>query len=180
MWEYEGQRRQPYRAVKTRLDRTESFQVDGQPVDVAVIRDQAFTAGELTEVAFDYYGQADDGTVHYFGEDVNYFEHGKLVGHEGAFRYGKDTETLGVAMPADPQPGETFVFERAPGVSVETNTVGEESPTAKVPAGTFDSTLAIHGYVKLEHEREVKLYARDVGTVQESSKTSLVKLVSVR
>ena len=41
----------------------------------------AYGDGRVLEVARDYYAQADDGSVWYFGEDVDNYEDGVVVDH---------------------------------------------------------------------------------------------------
>lgn len=166
------------RNVKKLLSRTEVFDVGGRKVEAAVVEDRAYVNGELHEVADDFYAQADDGTVHYLGEDVNYYEKGKVVGHEGAFRYGDQTQTLGVAMPADPRPGDTFSIEDVPGVGSETNTVKEVQPQAKVGGHIYRNVLVIDGHVVPDNEDEVKSYAKGIGTIREAGPGSDEQLVS--
>ena len=37
------------------------------------MEDRAYVDGQLEEIALGYFGQADDGAVYYFGEDVNIY-----------------------------------------------------------------------------------------------------------
>ena len=96
------------RVVRTLLDRTEKFKFDGDKVRVAVIRDKEWEDGELVERTLDYFGQGDNGNVYYFGEDVDDYENGEIVGHDGEWRYGRDTNKLGLIMPDNPKIGDTW------------------------------------------------------------------------
>ena len=167
-------------SIKTRLDATKAFTVDGRTVQAVIVEDRAYEDGVLHEVALDYYAQADDGTVHYLGEDVdNYDEDGTtVINHDGAWLYGVDTKTLGTAMPADPQPGDKFTFEKVPGQGSETNRVTALDATVSVPAGTFTNALEIEGFLNPGHERETKWYASGVGLINEEDDTGSVGLVS--
>lgn len=156
------------RTVRTLLDETEPFTVGGQDIEAAVVEDRAFKEGQLHEVAHDFYAQADDGTVYYLGEDVDYYEKGKVVGHEGQFRYGEDTDVLGVAMPADPKPGDEFSFEDIPDVGSERNRVATVGDQATIGGTSYDDVVAIEGRVLPDKEDEVKYYARDVGLIRET------------
>jgi len=166
--------------VLTRLDRTRRFTVAGRQVDAAVFEDKAFEDGKHVETALDYYAQADDGTVYYLGEDVDVYERGRVVGHPGAFRYGRDTSTLGIAMPARPRRGQRFTFERIPGRGSERNRVVSTSACVRTPAGVFRRALRIAGYLLPEREHETKYYARGVGLVAEFGGGGGVRLHSVR
>jgi hypothetical protein len=163
---------------RTLLDRTEPFTVGGEQIEAAIVEDRAFEDGELHEVALDYYAQADDGTVYYMGEDVDNYENGKVANHEGAFRYGEETDTLGVAMPANPTVGDEFSFEDVPDVALERNTVASVGgPEALQDGTTYDDVVAIDGYVLPDEEEETKYYARDVGLIREVGPEEEVQLV---
>jgi hypothetical protein len=118
--------------------------------------------------------QADNGTVYYLGEDVNIHRKGKVVGHSGAFRYGRDTTTFGIAMPAHPTGARRSTFERIPGQGSERNRVTDARPRFVTPTRTFNRALGIKGYVLPEREKEIKYYARGVGLIGELSATSNV------
>jgi hypothetical protein len=165
---YEGtDEGQKAKSVHTVLDRTETFTVAGNTVEAVVIQDRAFLDGELIEVAKDYTAQADDGAVYYFGEDVNYYENGKLTNHKGSFRYGEDTQNLGILMPADPQVGDTWKFEDVPGITVETDKVADPPPRLTVGGETYTDVLRIDADVQPDNERESKYYAKGTGVVRE-------------
>lgn len=171
------------RSVRTLLRGTKTFQVNGKAVNAAIVEDRAWENGNLHEVALDYFAQADDGTVHYLGEDVDIYDPTgtTVVSHEGAFLYGVDTKTLGVAMPANPQPGNRFTFEKIPGVGSETNRVVSVTATVAVPYGTFtNSALEIDGFLSPGGERETKWYARGVGVIKEADATGATELVSLK
>ena len=166
------------RAVKTRLDRTQPFTIGRQRVEAAIVEDRGFQDGELHEIALDFYAQADDGTVYYLGEDVNYYKKGKVIGHEGAFRYGRDTEVLGVAMPAEPKPGAEFKFENVPKVGSEQNRVAKLGGEASIEGTNYTEVLAVEGLVLPDREKEVKYFARGVGLLRETGPGSDVRRVS--
>lgn len=91
-----------------------TFQVGGQTVEALTVEDREFDAGgELIEATRDYFAQDDDGSVYYMGEDVDEYSHGKITGHSGAWLFGKDTQRLGLLMPAHPKIGDKFKSEDA-------------------------------------------------------------------
>jgi hypothetical protein len=155
------------RSVRTVLDRTKRFDVAGQRVEAAIIRDDAYEDGRLVERTFDYFGQADDGTVYYFGEDVDNIRRGKVVNHKGSWLYGRDTDVLGVAMPADPKVGDQFRFEDVPGVTAESNRVEEAGMRARAGGRDFTGVIRIQEFIQPEGEVEYKLYAPGVGLIVE-------------
>ena len=68
-----------------------------------VVKDRVWADGELIESTHDYFAQDDAGTVHYFGERVDNLRDGRVVNHDGSWLYGRDTDVIGVLMPAQPQ-----------------------------------------------------------------------------
>jgi len=157
------------RSEKKLARRTEPFKVGGETIQAAIVEDRGYHDGRLREIALDYYAQATDGTVYYLGEDVDYYDRdGTVVGHHGAFRYPKDTKFLGVAMPANPSPGDRYTTEQVPHQGSDRSHVVSSGSKVEVPAGTFRNALKVKGYVLPDDESEVKLYVRGVGLVSES------------
>jgi len=121
-----------------RPDVHKAFQVGGQTVEALTVEDREFNAGgELIEATRDYFAQDDDGNVYYMGEDVDEYSHGKITGHSGAWLFGKDTQRLGLLIPAHPKVGDKFKSEDAPPITWEADEVVSLSETVTVPAGTF-------------------------------------------
>jgi hypothetical protein len=165
------------RVERTRKEGTKTFTVSGQAVAAMIVEDREFIDGELAEVTLDYLAQADDGTVYYLGEDVDDYEDGQIVGHEGAWLYGVHTQTLGVIMPAQPKVEDKFQPENVPGITREDAEVVSLSETVIVPAGTYTNVLKI----KETHpagEIEYKYYAPNVGVIKEEPEDGEVNLIS--
>jgi hypothetical protein len=119
---------------------------------------------ELIEVSRNYFAQTQDGTVCYFGEDVDIYEDGVIVSHEGAWRADAPGNAPGIFMPANPQPGMTFQQEIAPGVAEDTATILRFT-TVTVPAGTFTNALLVRDFNPLDGSRGTKVYAPGIGLV---------------
>ncbi len=158
------------RSERTRLDTTsvatKVFRIKGQTVPAVTVEDRDFEDGDLVEVTLNYFAQADDGTVYYLGEDVDIIEDGVIVGHEGAWLFGVDTQELGVVMPPAPKVGDTWLYENVPGVTTELNEVVAANDTVTTPLGTFNNCLQIEGTVSPDNEVEMKWYAPGVGEVE--------------
>ena len=67
-----------------------------------MIEEKDFEDGELVERTLDYFAQHKDGSVYYFGERVDDYEDGKVVGHKGQWLSGEGKNRHGVFMPAQP------------------------------------------------------------------------------
>src|SRR4051812_33260924 len=58
--------------------------------------------GELVEISRNYFSNCwASRDVYYFGEDVDIYKNGKVVGHEGAWLAGRHGALPGIAMPED-------------------------------------------------------------------------------
>ena len=168
------------RVVRKPLDRTKRFTHNGEPVRAAVIRDSEFEDGELVERTFDYFAQDDRGTVWYLGEDVNEIENGKVVGHGGAWLYGKDTDRMGVGMPANPRVGSRWRHEDVPGGPFEADKVVAILDKATVRGKTYRDVLKVRELTDSNDEPEFKLYAPGVGNIQERPPGGRLGLVGCR
>jgi len=75
----------PFRTETTLLPDTRIIEwTDGQRVETLVSQYVAYLDGRIQEAALDFYAQADDGSVWYFGEDVyNYDEDGLIADTSG-------------------------------------------------------------------------------------------------
>jgi hypothetical protein len=168
------------RVVRTPLDRTKMFRHDGQPVRAAVIKDREYEDGELVERTFDYFAQDDRGTVWYLGEDVDEIEDGRVVGHGGAWLYGKDTNKLGVGMPAHPRVGSRWRHEDVPGGPSEKDKVVAILDRATVRGKTYRDVLRVRERTESGGEPEFKLYAPRVGNIQEQPPDGRIGLVGCK
>jgi hypothetical protein len=108
------------------------------------------------------------GNVNYFGEDVDFYEDGRIVDHEGGWRSGVDGATFGVLMPGTVRPGMTFLQENAPGVALDEAEVLSIGGTERTPAGTFNGVLRINETSSLEPGAEdLKVHAPGVGLIRD-------------
>jgi hypothetical protein len=149
-----------------RPEHHKSFQMGDQTVEALAVEDREYENGELKELTLDYFAQADDGTVYYLGEDVDEYQHGKVVGHSGGWLLGKETHQPGVLMPAHPKVGDKFRSEDVPGITREDDEVVSVSETVTVPAGTWQNCVKIKESPS-DGKTEYKLYAPGVGCVKE-------------
>jgi hypothetical protein len=149
-----------------RPDRHKTFEIGGQTVDSLAVEDKEYEDGEIAEVAIDYFAQDDEGTVYYLGEEVDEYDKGKIVGHEGSWMFGKDTKTPGVLFPANPKVGDKFKSEDVNKDIHEEDEVISLSETVKTPAGTYRNCIKVKE-VLADRSIEYKFYARGVGVVRE-------------
>lgn len=158
----------------TVLDETKF--VDG--VETRAVEDRETKNGQLVELTRDYYAiDAATRDVYYFGEDVDVYRDGKVIGHEGAWLSGAMGAKFGLMMPGTVEPGMRFYQEQAPRVAmdrVELVSVGQRITT---PAGTFENCVHFRESTPLEPGvTDHKWYAPGVGCVKDGS-MPLVRIV---
>ena len=154
------------RTAKPRMHRT--FDIGGQKVEALVVEDREFEDGEVSEVAIDYFAQSDDGTVWYLGEEVDEYKGGKVIGHKGAWMFGRDTQTPGVLFPGQPRVGVKFKSEDVSKTISERDEVLSVSETVKTPAGVFHDCVKVRERLA-DGKTEYKYYAKGVGVVMEQT-----------
>ena len=166
---------QASRVVRTRLSGTRSFPYNNTQVLAIIVSDTVYTAGQITEVALDYFAQSDNGDVFYFGEDVDEYVNGQIVSHEGTWHLGVDTDVPGMFLPASPKIGDKFRSEDVPGITRENDEVIAIDETVTVPAGTYQHCVKTKEILS-DGAVEYKLYAPGVGVVREVPEDGLVDL----
>jgi hypothetical protein len=150
------------RVERTVLERT--AMVAG--VETHVLEHKQFIDGEIHEIAYNYYVEASDGTVCYFGEDVEFYEDGELVDTHGTWRAGVDGARPGVIMPAQPAVGQRYYQENAPGVALDMGRVSAIGESRTIGGVTYDGLVVIQDSNPLEDcSEEEKVYAPGVGEI---------------
>ncbi len=136
-----------------------------------VVEERETQGGELAEVSRNYFAiNPSTADVYYFGEDVDIYQHGKMVGHEGAWLHGRDGARFGLMMPGKPTIGLRYYQEMAPKVAMDRAAVVSVTASLKTPAGAFDRCLKTLETTPIEPgAREFKVYAPGVGLVQDGS-----------
>src|SRR3990170_3400000 len=114
--------RLPFRTEVTLLPETKTIAWNGQQVETRASQYVAFLDGRVHEVALDWYAQADDGSVWYFGEDVFNYEDGVV---------------------ADPHVGDVYRPENIPGLVFEEVTVRAVRQTMHGPRGRVDGAILV-------------------------------------
>jgi hypothetical protein len=144
-------------------------------VTTRVLEERETEDGELIEVSRNFFAQTADGTVCYFGEDVDIYEGGAIVSHAGAWRAGDNGALPGIMMPASPAEGMAFRQEVAPGIAEDRAVIEATGESVTTPEGTFANTVRFRETTPLEPGAEsTKIFARDIGLVVDD----VVRLVS--
>jgi hypothetical protein len=129
-------------------------------VTTRVVEEREWLNGSLSEVARNFFVQAPDGTVCYYGEDVDEYQGGQIVGHSGAWRAGIGQSKPGILMPSHPAVGQTYQQEVAPGVATDRSEHVAMKQTFTTPAGTFKEVLVVK-----ETPASDKRYQRGIGLI---------------
>ena len=147
------------RVEMTVLDETE----DVAGVTTRVLEERESADGELVEISRNFFAQAPDGTVCYFGEDVDIYEGGEIVGQEGEWRAGQGGAEAGIQMPAAPEVGQSYYQEYAPDVAMDFGEIVAMGEPLTTPAGDFTDTLEVLESSPLDSGTSTKIYVRGVG-----------------
>jgi len=139
-------------------------------VQCAIVREMEWEDDELTEISLNYFAICQKcNDIFYFGEDVDIYEGGQVVSHEGAWLAGKKGAKPGLIMPGRPLNGARYFQEIAPRVALDRAEHLNDKVTVQTPAGTFHNCLFVAETSPLEPGHvSFKYYARGVGLLQDS------------
>jgi hypothetical protein len=156
-------------------------QING--VRTVLTLDQDIDAGQIAEQALDYFAQDKNGNVWYLGSYTESYEGGQFVNANDAWLAGVNGATAGVAMMANPKPGQpSYLQASIPGRETLRAEVAKLGQSKCVPFRCFSKTLAI-----LEDGTEFKYYAAGVGGIAtepnysggEQEKEALVNVIQL-
>jgi len=167
----------PFRTEVTLLPETKPIAWGGKTVDTAVIQYVAYLDGRIHEVALDWYAQADDGSVWYFGEDVFNYEEGRVADTEGTWLAGDETPAA-MIMPAKPTVGDVYRPENAPGVVFEEVRVEKVNQTVPGPSGNISGAIEV-SELHMDGKREGKIFAPGYGEFSTGSEAGDLEAVSL-
>jgi hypothetical protein len=146
----------------TVLDDTKT--IDG--VLTRVVEEREWKDGKLYEIARNYFAICEQTKdVYYFGEDVDFYENGKVVKHDGSWLAG-GANRPGLIMPGAPKPGMKYYQEIAPKVAMDRAEIVSVTETCKTPAGTFSNCMKVKEGSAMEPlVTEHKYFAPSIGLV---------------
>ena len=156
----------------TVLDETKK--VDG--VETRVVEEKETKNGKLVEISRNFFAISKrTNSVYYFGEEVDIYEDGKVVSHEGAWLSGVKGAKFGLMMPGTPLVGGRYYNEIAPEVAMDRAEIVSMKETVETIAGTFKNCLKIEETTPLEPgNKEYKYYAPGIGLINDAN-AELVK-----
>lgn len=140
--------------------------VDG--VTTRVVEEREEKDGQPLEVSRNYFAiDKGTGNVYYFGEDVNEYKDGKVVGHEGGWLAGANGAKFGLMMPGQAKVGDKFYQEIAPKTTMDRAEIVSLVEKVETPAGKYEKCLHVKETTPLEKGVSHKWYAPGVGLVKD-------------
>lgn len=140
-----------------------------RPALARVMEERETENGKLVEVSRNFVADCfPSHDVYYFGEEVDIYEGGEIVDHEGEWLAGRRGAKQGILMPEDGfMVGSRYFQEVAPGVAMDRAEHKRAGFSVRVPAGKFDDCVEIEETSPLEAGTSTKVYCRDVGLVKD-------------
>lgn len=145
----------------TLLPEIKTIEWEGQQIETVVSQFVAYGDGRILEVARDFFAQADDGSVWYFGEDVANYVDGLLDNTDGTWLAGRDGPP-GMIMPADPRVGDVYRPENIPDLVFEEVTVKSVNEIVDGPQGPITGALLVEELL-MDGVTEDKIFAPGYG-----------------
>jgi hypothetical protein len=149
----------------TVLDETKT--VNG--INTRVVEEREWKDGKLYEVARNYFAICEQTKdVFYFGEEVDFYENGKVVKHDGSWLAGVNGNRAGLMMPGTPKLKMKYYQELAKDVAMDRAEIVSLNDTCKTPAGTFSRCMKVKEGSAIDRlANEYKYYAPGIGLVRD-------------
>jgi hypothetical protein len=140
-------------------------------IKTRVVRERETEDGELVEISRNYFAICNrTNSVVYFGEAVNIYENGVVVGHEGEWLAGENGARPGIIMPGTVLLGARYFQEIAPGVALDRAEIVSLTAVVRTPAGRFEKCLQTRETTPLEPgEVGFKWYAPGIGLIRDGA-----------
>ncbi len=134
-------------------------------VETLVYWDRVYLDGVLVEDTRDYLAQHKNGDVWYFGEDVDNYEDGAFVDHEGAWLAGVDGAEPGIWIKAGAKAGDKYRQEYYAGKAEDAVEVLSTDETIETPFGKLAGCLKTLEWSPLFPATAHKYYCKEAGSV---------------
>ena len=137
-------------------------------VRTRVIEEREEKDGELAEVSRNFFAICKEhGDVFYFGEEVDDYKDGRIVGHGGAWRADEPDSKAGIIMPGTILLGARHYQEISPKAMDRAEIIADDV-TMTTPAGTFENCIRVEETSGLDpDEKCYKTYAPGIGIIQD-------------
>ncbi|MCB1716558.1 MAG: hypothetical protein KDK04_22510 [Candidatus Competibacteraceae bacterium] len=139
-------------------------------IKTRILESIEYIDGELYEVANNYYARCrETNSVYYFGEDVDFYEDGEIVNHDGSWLAGEGGAQPGLIMPGTFLVGARYYQEFAPGIAEDQGENIAMGLTVSTPAGEFTDCVEVldTNPLELESEGDLKVYCPGIGLIKD-------------
>lgn len=146
-------------------------------VEARIVEERETIDGGLSEVSRNYFAICNrTNSVFYFGEDVDIYENGVVVGHEGAWQAGSNGARAGIIMPGVILLGGKYFQEVAPGIALDRSEVLSMTEAVETPAGAFNNCLKTKETSALVKDVGYKFYAPGIGLIKDAPQGAPLEL----
>jgi len=137
-------------------------------IETRVVEEREEDNGELKEVSRNFFVICKEhGDVFYFGEEVDDYKNGIVVGHSGTWRADEKDSKAGIIMPGTILLGARHYQEIAPNAMDRAEIICD-NVTMNTPAGTFYNCIKVEETSGIDpDEKYYKIYAPGVGLIQD-------------
>ncbi len=140
-------------------------------IETRVMEEKEMGNSEIVEISRNFVAFCiETSDIFYFGEDVDIYEDGQVVNHEGAWRADQKNCKAGILMPGRTLIGARYYQELAPGVAMDRAEIISTDEQQETPSGWFDHCLKTLETSALNlQEKEYKFYAPNIGLIREEN-----------
>src|SRR3972149_7629474 len=122
----------------TVLDETETI----AGVTTRGVTEVEYVNDQLEEISRNYFALCEQtNSIFYFGEDVDTYRDGEIVGHEGSWKAGENGARPGLMRPGRAQLEARYFQEIAPGVALDRAEILSLTEGVVSPTGVFPDAL---------------------------------------
>jgi hypothetical protein len=139
--------------------------------EARVVEEEETEDGEIVEISKNWFVVCKPiNDIFYLGEEVDIYEDGEIVNHQGAWEAGINGARFGMIMPGKAELGLKYYQEFAPKVAEDRAEIMSRDKVVDTPAGKFEKVLETEETNALNpDEKESKFYAPGVGLIQEET-----------
>ncbi len=138
-------------------------------VRTRVIEEREWIDDELYEVSRNFFAICNKtNDIFYFGEDVDFYEDGEVVNHDGSWRAGEDGAEAGIIFPGTVLAGSRFYQEVAPDIAEDRAEILEITDM-EVQGEVLEGVVVIKESTALEGpcEYSIKHFAPGIGMIKD-------------
>lgn len=154
----------------TVLNETEDILLpDIGQMETRVVEEREYEDEKIAEISRNFFAICSEtSAVYYFGEDVDIYDEGEIISHEGAWRAGEDGAKPGLIMPGTFLLGSRYFQEQAPDKAMDLAENIEMGLTITTEAGTFDDCVKVKETSSLDPgDLSYKVYCPGVGLIMD-------------